>query len=438
MGSFSVRSQRTFLISLSIAGIAFLVYWLFSDLISTKLIEHSADKPFIYLDGEDAVFYSGENQAAYSLSMFKLFHYVLPVTLLVNLASVFLLVIKPSENSTIIKFCAGVIFSSWCLGLYFIIYDLEIFSASWLQLLSLMASIGCVGLAMHHFLSMFLEFPTVYTDERRAKYQQRISHFGTAYRKNRKSLLVRFRRAILYWQVKSFRKSLHARKKGKVISGFNEMFVLQFSRLYSLIVCLVFMASWAVKLVFDIPEGLNVLVIFFVMVSSYYPLTMVLDKTKMDYDLGGDEERKKVLWVYIGLFGPLIAMFGIMIFSLLLSTYYPPLGIFAINALFTIFPPVWFSIFVLCMMIAIFFFGAIDPKKMLKASTLYTLLGLLLTVIFVSAEQLASPIIINYLELPGNLGSILAGIVVAFTFNPLKEKIDKKIGSKVGKLVSTN
>jgi hypothetical protein len=81
---------------------------------------------------------------------------------------------------------------------------------------------------------------------------------------------------------------------------------------------------------------------------------------------------------------------------------------------------------------SMFYRGAIDPALMLRRSALYSLLGVVLTTLFVAVEGAMSNELVARLGLPQQLGSIAAGTAVALAFAPVRARIDAAIKRRFG------
>ena len=83
------------------------------------------------------------------------------------------------------------------------------------------------------------------------------------------------------------------------------------------------------------------------------------------------------------------------------------------------------DILVLCLAVAIFYRGAIDPALVIRKSTLYGALGVIFIVLFAGIENLIEETVEQRLGLPGMAGSLIAAGGVALALIPLHNKFRK-------------
>ncbi len=81
--------------------------------------------------------------------------------------------------------------------------------------------------------------------------------------------------------------------------------------------------------------------------------------------------------------------------------------------------------------------GTVDPRLALRRFTLWTLLGLVLTFLFVLTERALALQLVAWLTLPAESGAVLAGAVVAVTFMPIRRFMETWIRRLVERLMPT-
>lgn len=82
--------------------------------------------------------------------------------------------------------------------------------------------------------------------------------------------------------------------------------------------------------------------------------------------------------------------------------------------------------------VAALYGGAVDSRLVIRKTVLYGATGVLLTAVFVAVEGVASEFVVGRLGLPERAGGWLAGLAVALTFGPLKERLDRRIRHRYG------
>ncbi len=91
-----------------------------------------------------------------------------------------------------------------------------------------------------------------------------------------------------------------------------------------------------------------------------------------------------------------------------------------LTVLWTLSPALAALVFVACLAIGIFGFGALDPALAIRRTVIYGALGIMAVFLFAIIEELISGPIVTRLGLPGTLGSAIAAGVVAIAFTALR------------------
>jgi adenylate cyclase len=71
--------------------------------------------------------------------------------------------------------------------------------------------------------------------------------------------------------------------------------------------------------------------------------------------------------------------------------------------------------------------GVLDPRAGFTRFTIWTVLGLLLTVMFVLVERVVALKIVAWLQLPAESGAVVAGAIIAATFVPLRAAVSRQV-----------
>jgi len=76
---------------------------------------------------------------------------------------------------------------------------------------------------------------------------------------------------------------------------------------------------------------------------------------------------------------------------------------------------------------SVFYRGAIDPGLALRRTTVYSLLAVFLTALFVALEGIASAGVVRGIGLSSQTGALIAGSIVALVFNPARHRVEKGV-----------
>jgi hypothetical protein len=369
------------------------------------------------------------------------FHYLLIFTLVACFVQVLASLLKPVRNAVLLTINWAIVLTTAAAMLYFWAFAQQPRTAELAPWLTIHASVLCCSLAMHFFARAFLAYPVPMTDERVAFYHRRYmlrpSGESTANKHTRSG---RRRRAMLAWELKLGRSLPLLRSMGRsvrrekrkdlsprptrllLLYGFPGATLLGLSALWSAHLVFGETANWAGALI--------VLPIFAVLAA--WAITM--EKIQMDYRLGDATIRKQVLWLFVGMTFPAWAC-GVFFCGLVVSLVTPAVLPYVMLFVIPYAPLLAFLMFVVCLMVSIFFYGAIDPERVLRASALYSFLGLVLTVIFAIVEQLLSPLLTGAVGLDGTTGALASAVVVAVSFRPLHRYIEGAIARTFQKLL---
>lgn len=92
-------------------------------------------------------------------------------------------------------------------------------------------------------------------------------------------------------------------------------------------------------------------------------------------------------------------------------------------------------VFLIALSLSIFYRGTIDPRLAARKVTLIGMLGLIVTTLFIFLERLIATKLSSWLALSPDYGALLAGAVVAMTFNPIRKRTEKAINDIMGRLL---
>jgi hypothetical protein len=141
------------------------------------------------------------------------------------------------------------------------------------------------------------------------------------------------------------------------------------------------------------------------------------------YVSSGEAERKKILWVVVGCVGSagmvLAAVGGFLLSSV------PLFNLAGFLVLGLPFAPL---VLVVSLAIAVFYRGSIHPALVIRRSTVYGVLGVLLIAALSAAENLLSEILENALGFSSLASIALLGAVIAVILIPLRAPLARWLG----------
>lgn len=156
--------------------------------------------------------------------------------------------------------------------------------------------------------------------------------------------------------------------------------------------------------------------------------------------LGDAEDRRKIEWIAAALW--------IAVVLFLLPAAATPLLYLAEHWLPDLaFERGWIGVYLLlallsaplivlfALALSVFYRGTVDPRLALRGITVWTLLGLALTLVFVFVERSVAQRIVAWLHLPPQTSLVTAGAVVATTFQPIRKKSEKAVNRFVERVM---
>jgi class 3 adenylate cyclase len=200
--------------------------------------------------------------------------------------------------------------------------------------------------------------------------------------------------------------------------------------------------------------GLNALIM-----PTFICMWIATDSIKLHRALGSVAERKSVEWVragmminYVGIMLTVGAMALISVLFMLVTVFVPD-GAPQLITQFKTEGKLFFTllgwsaflsfgtaplILILSLAASILYRGTLDPRLVVGRFTLWSVLGLLLTFIFVLIERAVAMKLVDFFNLPPQSGLIAAGAVVAATFQPMRKFTEKWATAWTARLMPTS
>jgi hypothetical protein len=156
-------------------------------------------------------------------------------------------------------------------------------------------------------------------------------------------------------------------------------------------------------------------------------LVLGMRNLRASYRVASDAERRRVLWVVAGFSAAawmILSAAGLLALIILLEIDADALG-FAVPVALCLAP----LVLVICAAIGVLHAGAIDSSLVLKRTTVWGALGALGVVAFAGIENALSSWIEGRLGLPGFIGPMVAGAVVAAALIPVRRPLSRAVGA---------
>lgn len=145
---------------------------------------------------------------------------------------------------------------------------------------------------------------------------------------------------------------------------------------------------------------------------------LLLSRQRAQADAAG---LRRLRWIWLGAAGAMAVLVLALGIAFPLANHPETMWVAFLLAGFG---PAWF---IACLVVAVFFSDALDPRLALRRATLYSTLAVVLTSLFVAVEAAAQAFLLVNLGLPDVTGLMLAGTVVALTLSPLRRFTESKV-----------
>ena len=178
--------------------------------------------------------------------------------------------------------------------------------------------------------------------------------------------------------------------------------------------------------------------VMFLSFSVVLPAALAYAVCRYHRAFGTAEDRRRVEWfetsVLLGAFAYIVATLVPVLIALLLavgSDWDPalyrfgnsdwPLEMFIYGT--NLVPLLALGAFA----ISVLYLGTVDPRLALKGVTVWTVMGVILTLVFALVERSVALRLAVWLGLPPQTGFVVAGGVIAATFQPIRKRVEKHV-----------
>jgi class 3 adenylate cyclase len=158
-------------------------------------------------------------------------------------------------------------------------------------------------------------------------------------------------------------------------------------------------------------------------------------KLKAQYHLGDEQARLQLDWIYLFawftaiIYGSLLSVFGFSDFLHqigLITDPFESFRVFADSFVLFLFPILAMNGLLICILLSMFYKGAIDPNLLIRKSTVYTVIAIFMTMVFIGAEGVITSQAVVHLGMPTQSGAVIAGTVTALAFGPVRNRVEIK------------
>lgn len=144
--------------------------------------------------------------------------------------------------------------------------------------------------------------------------------------------------------------------------------------------------------------------------------------------LRGDD-RRKAIWVLIGMYGAFGVFLTICLSGLITALFRDDMSLFF--GLAPIGLSVALAFLSVCLSVAVLWSGAVDPKLAIRRTTVYATLGGLFIILFAVVESLVSEVVEARLGLPDMVGAAASGGLVAAIILPLRGRLSEFVNGLI-------
>ena len=194
---------------------------------------------------------------------------------------------------------------------------------------------------------------------------------------------------------------------GIFFAGLQYTMIAEFGTKYSLV---------AFNLSSPAARGIWIILILYFMTA----ILLGVSNLRVNYFYAESQERRKLLWLAQGYIFT-IFLFSFLSVLLVLATVAgsPVLYVVARSVAFITYPLVFLSV-LLCYVIAVFATGAFNPSLVVRKTTVYGTMLVVMTCIFTGIESIVTNHLTTRFGLPESIGTWLGGGTVALAFGPVR------------------
>jgi class 3 adenylate cyclase len=167
-----------------------------------------------------------------------------------------------------------------------------------------------------------------------------------------------------------------------------------------------------------------------------------LSLLSLHWRVGDEGDRRAIAWVLLGSFGSLVAWLLVVAVAGAYAAmrWDEPAGAAsgakrALGTVLTVGPFVVALLAIVATAVSALARGSFDAAMALRRGTVYGLLGVVLTGLFVAVEGLASSIVVVRVGMPSETGAFIAGTATALAFGPLRSRVEARVRALLDRML---
>lgn len=168
---------------------------------------------------------------------------------------------------------------------------------------------------------------------------------------------------------------------------------------------------------------LSVMIVYFMLIIGVSQHCLEISYARAD-----EADRRKIIWLWY-IPALCIAIFTILLFLsvlLFLTGQWPALAANLFFSMF-LFPIALGLSLVLSIIFSTLVHGTVDPRLAITRTTLYGVIAVLMTSLFVVIEAVMSMQAVLHLNLPSHTGAITTAVAAALMFGPVRNRVESKV-----------
>lgn len=173
--------------------------------------------------------------------------------------------------------------------------------------------------------------------------------------------------------------------------------------------------------------------------AAVYIVVLSAIAMRVSYRNANSDERRRMLWMMVGFAGGSMIVLATMLASFVIVIV---AGATDTSLLLAVAAPggpgIWYLSWaaavlfvVVCLAVAVFRHGALDPGLALRRTVAASIVGVLMAALLAAIETFVSEVLTDRLALPASTGAIASGVIAALVFGPVWKRITEWVDRSV-------